>query len=75
MINQLEKLITEKRKYSNNDLIYGAYLCEKLVHKLTEEYIKSNLEEDYDEIDKAFLSEEFRDLIDNEHLNDCNLIF
>ncbi|WP_195966848.1 hypothetical protein [Clostridium sp. 1001283B150210_160208_E6] len=37
--------------------------------------VLQNIEDDYEDIDKLMLSEEFRDLIDNEHLNDCSCIF
>lgn len=75
MIKILEELNNKTLYLENQDLVYGAYLCEKLIHKLNELYINQNLEDDYEDIDKLMLSEEFRDLIDNEHLNDCNYIF
>lgn len=77
MVGILERLLNEnsKEKVSSNDLVYVGYLCDKLKDKNCELYIENELDDDYEEIDKLFLTEEYQDLVNNEHINDCNLLF
>ena len=69
------KEILSKNKLENNDLIYIGYLSDCLKGEAVIQYIQNNLEKDYDEEDVCFLREEYEDMVCNEHLNDCNIIF
>ena len=69
------KGILSKNKLEYNDLIYIGYLSDCLKGEAGTQYIQNNLEKDYNEEDIYFLREEYEDMVCNEHLNDCNIIF
>lgn len=77
MIEILEKLLKEnlEERLNSNDLVYVGYLCDKLKDKNCELYIENELDDYNDESDRMFLAEEYQDLVNNEHINDCNFLF
>lgn len=74
MIQIIENLVYNysMEKEEDNDLIYLGYLTNLLYDKAAKQYVKNNSE---DEEDRLFLIDEFNELVNNEHLNDCNNLF
>lgn len=74
MIQIIENLVYSHsmEKEEDNDLIYLGYLTSLLYDKAAKQYAKNNSE---DEEDRLFLIDEFNELVNNEHLNDCNNLF
>ncbi len=74
MIQIIENLVYNHsmEKEEDNDLIYLGYLTNLLYDKAAKQYAKNNSE---DEEDRLFLIDEFNELVNNEHLNDCNNLF
>ncbi|HBJ1650350.1 TPA: hypothetical protein LA460_000254 [Clostridium botulinum] len=76
MITKLEQLLKRNIKTINSqDTIYIGYLCDKIKEKMCKQYIKNESEDFKDGMEKLFLSEEYQDLVNSEHINDCNNIF
>ena len=74
MIQTMGKLVYnyDMSKEDDNDLIYLGYLSNLLSDKAANQYAKNNSESEEDCI---FLLDEFNELVNNEHLNDCNNLF
>ena len=67
--------LLSKDTLDNSDLVYLGYLSECLYSKAVNQYVKSNLTENSNEVDISYLLEEYGDLVSEGHLFDCNSIF